>query len=69
MVAFGDAENDEAMIRTVGCGVAMANASDELKRIADVVLAETNDQDGLAHFVENIILPANQDRLEIDANA
>ena len=69
VVAFGDADNDEAMIRTVGCGVAMANASDELKRLADVVLAETNDQDGLAHFVENVILPANQDRLEIDANA
>ncbi|WP_287940826.1 HAD family hydrolase [Faecalibaculum rodentium] len=69
VVAFGDAENDEAMIETVGLGVAMANASDELKRIADVVLKETNDQDGLAHFVENVVLPANTDRLEHDANA
>ena len=47
----------------------MANASDELKKIADVVLKETNDQDGLAHFVENVVLPANTDRLEHDANA
>lgn len=69
VVAFGDAENDEAMIETVGLGVAMANASDELKKIADVVLSETNDQDGLAHFVENVVLPANTDRLEHDANA
>lgn len=69
VVAFGDAENDEAMIETVGLGVAMANASDELKKIADVVLEETNDQDGLAHFVENVVLPANTDRLEHDANA
>lgn len=69
VVAFGDAENDEAMIETVGLGVAMANASDELKKIADVVLKETNDQDGLAHFVENVVLPANTDRLEHDANA
>lgn len=68
VVAFGDAENDEAMIETVGLGVAMANASDELKKIADVVLKETNDQDGLAHFVENVVLPANTDRLEHDAN-
>ena len=69
VVAFGDAENDEAMIETVGLGVAMANASDELKKIANVVLKETNDQDGLAHFVENVVLPANTDRLEHDANA
>ena len=69
VVAFGDAENDEAMIETVGLGVAMANASDELKKIADVVLKETNDQDGLDHFVENVVLPANTDRLEHDANA
>lgn len=69
VVAFGDAENDEAMIETVGLGVAMANASDELKKIADVVLKETNDQDGLAHFIENVVLPANTDRLEHDANA
>ncbi|WP_301095034.1 HAD family hydrolase [Faecalibaculum rodentium] len=69
VVAFGDAENDEAMIETVGLGVAMANASDELKKIADVVLKETNDQDDLAHFVENVVLPANTDRLEHDANA
>ena len=69
VVAFGDAENDEAMIETVGLGVAMANASDELKKIADVVLKETNDQDGLAHVVEIVVLPANTDRLEHDANA
>lgn len=69
VVAFGDAENDEAMIETLGLGVAMANASDELKKIADVVLKETNDQDGLAHFIENVVLPANTDRLEHDANA
>lgn len=69
VVAFGDAENDEAMIETVGLGVAMANASDELKKIADVVLQETNDQDGLAHFIETVVLPANTDRLEHDANA
>ncbi len=69
VVAFGDAENDEGMIETVGLGVAMANASDELKKIADVVLKETNDQDGLAHFVEKVVLPANTDRLEHDANA
>lgn len=69
VVAFGDAENGEAMIETVGLGVAMANASDELKKIADVVLKETNDQDGLAHFVEKVVLPANTDRLEHDANA
>lgn len=69
VVAFGDAENDEAMIEYVGCGVAMANASEELKEIADVVLERTNDQDGLAYFLEDVVLPANDARLEKDANA
>ena len=56
------------MIEYVGCGVAMQNASDDIKAVADVVSEYTNEQDALAHFVNDCILPANPDRLERDAN-
>ena len=45
--AFGDGINDIEMLQLVGCGVAMGNADDKVKTIADVV---TDDlfNDGLA---------------------
>lgn len=36
-IAFGDSMNDAAMLERAGVGVAMGNACDELKAIADVV--------------------------------
>lgn len=47
MIAFGDAQNDKTMIEYVGCGVAMANASDDLKAVADEITLSNND-DGIA---------------------
>lgn len=47
MIAFGDAQNDKTMIEYVGCGVAMANASDDLKSVADEITLSNND-DGIA---------------------
>jgi len=47
MIAFGDAQNDKTMIEYVGCGVAMANASEELKAVADEITSSNND-DGIA---------------------
>ena len=40
MMAFGDAQNDLDMIEYAGIGVAMGNAEDELKQIADYVTAD-----------------------------
>lgn len=37
VIAFGDSMNDAAMLRCAGEGVAMGNACDELKAIADTV--------------------------------
>ena len=52
-MAFGDGGNDVPLVRDVGLGVAMGNACDELKRVADYV-AESVDDDGiekaLRHF-------------------
>jgi hydroxymethylpyrimidine pyrophosphatase-like HAD family hydrolase len=52
-MAFGDGGNDVPLVRDVGVGVAMGNACEELKRVADYV-TESVDDDGiekaLRHF-------------------
>ena len=45
-MAFGDSENDEPMIRLAGCGVAMGNAFDSTKAIADYVTDKAS-EDGV----------------------
>lgn len=46
-IAFGDSMNDASMLRAAGTGVAMGNAGDDVKAIADRVCGACND-DGLA---------------------
>lgn len=46
-MAFGDGENDITMLRYAGTGVAMGNASDEVKAAADYVTSSVDD-DGIA---------------------
>lgn len=55
VVAIGDSLNDVAMIREAGLGVAMGNAQEEVKKIADIVTA-TNDEDGVARVIQNFVL-------------
>ena len=52
-VAIGDAHNDTEILQTAGLGVAMGNASDEIKRLADFVTLD-NDHDGVAAAIEKI---------------
>jgi len=47
MIGFGDGMNDISMIQYVGIGVAMGNAVQELKNVAQYVTA-SNDEDGIA---------------------
>lgn len=51
VVCFGDMPNDIEMLRWAGIGVAMGNAVDEVKAVADEVTA-TNDDDGVAKVLE-----------------
>ncbi|MCA0172335.1 Cof-type HAD-IIB family hydrolase [Bacillus sp. RAR_GA_16] len=51
IIAFGDEDNDLEMIEYAGTGVAMGNAIDELKNIANEVTV-TNEEDGIATFLE-----------------
>jgi Cof subfamily protein (haloacid dehalogenase superfamily) len=56
IIAIGDNYNDKEMIEFAGVGVAMGNAPDEIKKVADYVTA-TNNEDGVAkaldHFFGN----------------
>lgn len=55
MVAFGDGTNDVKMLKTAGIGVAMANAVQEVKDAADA-LALSNDEEGVARYIEQYVL-------------
>ena len=55
IAAFGDGFNDTMMLKTVGMGVAMANAMPEVKKAADR-LTDSNDEEGVARFIEKYIL-------------
>lgn len=54
VLAFGDSANDSDMISFAGIGVAMGNASDAIKAIADVV-TRPFDQAGVAYAFEHLL--------------
>jgi hydroxymethylpyrimidine pyrophosphatase-like HAD family hydrolase len=56
VIACGDNYNDISMVSMAGLGVAMANAEEELKAVADYVTINDCDNDGLAEVVEKFIL-------------
>ncbi|MGA8941605.1 MAG: Cof-type HAD-IIB family hydrolase [Thermoactinomyces sp.] len=55
VMAVGDSLNDIAMIQQAGCGVAMGNAQDPVKEVADWI-TETNREDGVARAIWHWIL-------------
>ncbi len=55
LAAFGDHYNDMTMIGYAGFGVAMYNAENDIKKIADYI-CESNDNDGIAKTIEKFIL-------------
>lgn len=52
IIAFGDEDNDFEMIDYAGHGVAMGNAIQELKNIANHITL-TNEEEGIATFLED----------------
>ena len=54
-VAFGDSSNDLTMLQAAGTGVAMGNASEEVRAACDAVTA-TNEEDGVAVYLERYVL-------------
>ncbi|WP_271000643.1 Cof-type HAD-IIB family hydrolase [Listeria seeligeri] len=55
LIAFGDGHNDITMVRYAGTGVAMQNAVPELKEAANTVTL-SNNEDGIAHLLDSLIL-------------
>lgn len=62
--AFGDGGNDKDMLKTVGCGIAMGNASDEVKSYADCVTTHVH-EDGVAEGIYRYILAKQEDSKEL----
>lgn len=55
MAGFGDDHVDLGMIELCGLGVAMGNSIDPIKQAADIVIG-SNEEDGIAEFLENYCL-------------
>lgn len=53
---FGDSSNDLDMLRTVGTAVAMQNAKELIKQAAHTVTDFSNEEDGVAQYIERYIL-------------
>jgi len=55
ILAFGDDLNDIDLLEYAGVGVVMDNARDVVKRVGDYI-CPSNDEDGIAAWIENNIL-------------
>lgn len=56
VIAFGDTTNDNEMLKVSGLGVCMINGSDDTKAIADEITEKSNDEDGLADYLEKHVM-------------
>lgn len=54
LTVFGDNFNDLGMFELAGTSVAMANAQEGVKQKADIILPHTNDEDGVAKYLESL---------------
>ena len=55
VMAIGDNDNDVEMLKAAGLSVAMGNATDSAKKVADFV-TKTNDEDGAVFAIEKLVL-------------
>lgn len=53
-MAIGDTENDIAIIKAAGIGVAMGNATDDVKAIASYITS-SNTEDGVANAIRHFV--------------
>lgn len=54
ITVFGDSINDIGMFKLAETAVAVSNALDEVKAVANVVLPHSNDEDGVARYLETV---------------
>lgn len=55
IMGLGDQQNDLAMVEYAGVGVAMDNATDQVKKAADFI-TKSNDEHGVAYAIEQFVL-------------
>ncbi len=55
-IAIGDERNDISMIEKAGIGVAMKNAVDEAKNVADYITVKNNNEGGVAEVIRKFVL-------------
>lgn len=55
-IAAGDEANDLEMISAAGIGVAMKNATDQAKAVADYITQADNNNDGIAEVIYKFVL-------------
>ncbi len=55
VIAFGDNHNDDTLIKSAGLGIAVANATNALKKLADYISPFTNKEDAVAKAIEKHI--------------
>ena len=55
MVSFGNTENDASMLRMTGLSYAVANSEIEAKKAAKDILPLTNNEDGPAHKIQELL--------------
>ena len=58
---IGDWYNDVSLFETKAIKIALSNSVAEIKRMADLVMQRSNDQDGVAEFLE-LVLKAKKDK-------
>lgn len=63
VMAFGDQNNDIEMIEMAGLGIAMGNATDKLKDLADLVIG-SNEEDGIARFLMDVGLCESNEKMQ-----
>ncbi len=52
IIAFGDGHNDIEMLEYAGLGIAMSNAHHSLKEVADLILEDSNLENGIEKFLD-----------------
>lgn len=61
VIAIGDERNDLTMIEWAGVGVAMSNAEQSVRRAADLVIGN-HDNDGVAAYLEGLVKSTSRQR-------
>lgn len=56
-MGIGDQENDFTLVEQAGLGVAMGNAIEKVKEVADYI-TKTNDENGVAYAIRKFALKA-----------